>query len=90
MNRYSVHRYDVVRVKIANIEAESPEQAIEKARQLYDPNEIFDQAWHSKAVEEIEYAGTTEGYLVDLLDGNGFAIGWSYFEDQDLIARTNI
>ena len=66
--KYTVHGYEVVRVKVVGIEAESQEQAIEKYKALTRTSlaRTFGRpmGWPS-GLSETEYAGETAYYLVD-------------------------
>ena len=57
MNRYHVHVYPVFRVRVPDVEADSPEEACEKAEQAVN----FAQFAHLG----LEYADGIDGFLVD-------------------------
>jgi hypothetical protein len=58
MPKYHVHVYPVVRVPVADIEADSPEEACQKAEQAIDFSNLFSQPG-------TEYADDIDGFLVD-------------------------
>lgn len=57
MPKYHVHVYPIFRVLVPNIEADSPEEACQKAEQALDLDQ-FNRP-------EIEYADDIDGFLVD-------------------------
>ena len=64
MPRFDVHIYAIARLKVACIEAESPQDAARKAERMVNLH-------HAVAGGETEYAEEIEGFLVDLLDETG-------------------
>lgn len=65
--RFDVHVYPVARIKITGIEAENPEEAIQKAEEAVDFHELLDirpPKWCAN-VTVIEYAEEIAGFLVD-------------------------
>lgn len=75
MPEYDVHLYPVVRVKVAGVEAESPEEAARKAEESLDLHALL-----SHGV--VEYADDLDGFLVDLLDEEGEVAGESVSLDK--------
>lgn len=81
MNKYAVHLYTQVRVKITGIPAETMQQAMEKAEDQVDLHDLLDNKalrvskydlGNGVAVEAVEWAeGQIDTYLVDLLLENG-------------------
>lgn len=63
--KYNVHVYEVVRVKVVDVEAESQVDAIKIAVDSYDPKNLFDCIQARPPIEEIEWAEETSEYLVD-------------------------
>ena len=64
--RFDVHAYPVARIKITGIEAENPEEAIQKAEETIDFHELLDiRPPNNVTTIEIEYAEEITGYLVD-------------------------
>jgi len=83
--RYTVHGFEVVRVKVINIEAESQEQAIGKYEALMASERelLLGQSFEppdtlKPHVTQIEYADETTEYLVDEVDGdnNAYQSAW--------------
>lgn len=73
MPKYDVHIYAIARLKVADIDADSPQDAARKAEQQVDLH-------HAIAHREAEYADDIEGFLVDVLDKAGKRIeGQSIF-----------
>ena len=73
MPKYDVHIYAIARLKVAGIEADSPQDAVREAEQRVD-------LYHAIAIGEAEYAEDIEGVLVDALNENGKQIeGQSVF-----------
>ena len=73
MPKYDVHIYAIARLKVADIDADSPQDAAQKAEQRVDLH-------HAIANREAEYADDIEGFLVDVLDEAGQRIqGQSVF-----------
>lgn len=81
MQKFAVHLYTQVRIKIAGIYAESVKQAVEKAEAQIDLHDLLDNKalrvskydiGNGATVEEVEWAeGCPDNYLVDLLLENG-------------------
>lgn len=79
--KYAVHLYTQVRVKVTGIQADTMEQAMEKAEGLVDLHDLLDNKalrvskydlGNGVEVEAAEWAeGQTEAYLVDTLLENG-------------------
>lgn len=61
MAKYDVHIYAIARLKVAGIEADSPQDAVRKAEQQVD-------LYHAIANGEAEYAEDIEGFLVDVVN----------------------
>ncbi len=57
--KYNVHLFPIVRVKVHGVEADSQEEAIKKAEDSTDFNDLFNKA------PDIEYAEEVAYYLVD-------------------------
>jgi len=64
MPKYKVHRYEVFRIGIGEIEADSMEDAIKQSEDLCD----FD---YPQRNNDFEYAEETAYFLVDPYDKNG-------------------
>lgn len=64
MPRFDVHVYAIARLKVAGVEASSPDDAVRKAEHLVDLHQAI-------AAGEAEYADEIEGFLVDALDDAG-------------------
>lgn len=81
MQKYAIHLYTQVRVKVTGIQAETMEQAMEKAEGQLNLHDLLDNQslrvskydlGNGVEVEEAEWAeGQTEAYLVDPLLENG-------------------
>jgi hypothetical protein len=81
MKKYTVHLYTQVRVKVTGIQAESMEQAMEKAEGQVDLHDLLDNKalngskyalGNGAEVEEVMWAeGQPDSYLVDSLLENG-------------------
>ncbi|MBZ5499059.1 MAG: hypothetical protein LAP85_21890 [Acidobacteriia bacterium] len=63
--RYNVHIFAVVRVKVPDVEAVSHQDAIKKAVESTDLNEVFDRVSPVPGVEHTEYGEEISHYLVD-------------------------
>jgi hypothetical protein len=64
MPRFDVHLYVIARLKVASVEADSPQDAARKAEHLVDLHQAV-------SAGDAEYADGIEGFLVDLLDEAG-------------------
>ena len=64
MPKYDVHIYAIARLKVAGVEAGSPQDAARQAEQTVDLH-------HAIALGEAEYADEIEGFVMDLLDKDG-------------------
>ena len=64
MAKYDVHIYAIARLKVAGVEADSPQDAVRKAEQRVDLHQAI-------ANGEAEYADDIDGFLVDALDEAG-------------------
>jgi len=75
MPYFDVHVYAIARLKVAGVEADSPQDAVQKAEHLVDLRQAI-------ALGEAEYADEIEGFLVDALDEAGERMeGQSVFFD---------
>ena len=75
MPKYDVHIYAVARLKVANVAADSSQDAVRNAEQIVDLHQAL-------AAGEAEYADEIEGFLVDVLDETGRRIeGQSLYFD---------
>jgi hypothetical protein len=73
--KYNVHVYPIMRVHYKGIEANSPEEAVRKANDLFgtvDP-QFNPKAFGEQAIEA-ELASGFDGFLVDPLDEKGEVI----------------
>lgn len=61
--KYTVHAFEVVKVRVPDIEAESQVDAIAKSSEYYDPWNLFDEKQYGE-VSTI-YGDETSHYLVD-------------------------
>jgi len=68
MPNYHVHLYALVRVKVPNVEADSPEAACPDAAKRVDLDSLF-HGVSGPYVSDVEYADEVTHYLVDL-DGD--------------------
>ena len=64
----NVHIYAVVRVKISDVEAETPKKAARKAEELVNLHDILD---GRNGEYDIEWAEEVTGFTVDPLDEDG-------------------
>jgi hypothetical protein len=58
MPKYHVHIYAVFRVRVPDVEADSPEEACQKAEQAVDLADLPNGTW-------VDYADDIHGFLVD-------------------------
>ena len=65
MPKYNVHCFEIVRVKIPNIEASDPIAAAKIAADAYEPQHLLERIPHPPHIEIIEYSGDVYGYTVD-------------------------
>lgn len=91
MPKFNVHLYPVVRVKIEGIDADTPEQAIEKAYDLAS-NEFFHLIFDRKGscpapAAHIEFSEGYDGEVVDTLDGKGSIIYGETLQTIRLVAQ---
>jgi hypothetical protein len=77
MSKYDVHIYAIARLKVADIQADSPEDAARKAEHSVDLHLAI-------ARGEAEYAEAIEEFLVDRLDEWGDRI-----EGQSRVVSSN-
>lgn len=86
--KYAVHVFPTVRVKVPDIEASSMSEAFEKAQDMVDMGDVFDNSRPKKKnVEEIEWDGAKNSYtMVGALDDAGEVIAEKsvWFCDQGL------
>jgi len=78
MAKFNVHLYAVVRLKVSNVEAESMEEAIEKADASVNVHELVDRAINGDADREcslahIEYAEEISSAMVDVVGDADFS-----------------
>jgi hypothetical protein len=72
MPKFDVHVYEVVRVKVIGVEADSPEHACEQAKECYDPHNLLLQRSPSDPqIDHVEWAEETTNYLVDPYNDKG-------------------
>jgi hypothetical protein len=64
MPNFDVYLYVIARLKVANIVADSAQDAARKAEHLIDLHQAL-------SAGDAEYADDIEGFLVDLLDESG-------------------
>ena len=64
MPHYDVHIYAITRVKVARVEADSPQAAAREAERSVDLHQLV-------AASRAEYAEDIEGFLVDALAEDG-------------------
>ena len=64
MPKYDVHIYPIVRLRVAGVEADSPEEAARRAEESLDLHRLV-------ACGAAEYAEDLDGFLVDPLDARG-------------------
>ena len=72
MTKYRVHIYAIVRVPV-DVEAESPEKAVELADQATNLHEAFRQG---------EYADDIDGFLVDELGPQGIVVSSQAYDKK--------
>jgi len=63
--KYNVHVYVTVRVKIIDVEANSPEEAIKRVPDHVDLNDLMNRSHPLSNVEHVEFVDEITGYLVD-------------------------
>ena len=74
VNKYSVVMYSVVRMRVKQIEANSYEEAIEKAEEI-DLSDLLDIRLDHPNIDRVEFDDSTvESFLVDPLDAHGEVI----------------
>lgn len=84
--KYDVHFYELLRVKIKGVEADSTQKAIDAADKLFQEQDIFDL---SNKIFETELAEERVTVLVDPLDDKGEVIyeGSNWFDWPGHISR---
>ena len=65
MPKYKVFVYPIVCVGIEEVEADTPEDACEKAEKMVNFDDLFDGLPISAPVTGVSYADDVDGYLVD-------------------------
>lgn len=66
--KYYVHRYEIVRMKIGPIEAETMEEAINKSDELADTHNYFKNGDPiNEHVDHVESADECDCFLVDIV-----------------------
>jgi len=63
--KYNVHVYVTVRVKVLDVEANSPEEAIKRVRDHVNLNDLMNRSHPLSNVEDVEFVDEITGYLVD-------------------------
>ena len=87
MAKYHVHCYAIVRVRVANVEAETPQQAIEQAVEAIDWHRTFPERNYPDSdskplcITDMSFAEGFDGYLVDV-DGDKDCEQSKYYADD--------
>jgi hypothetical protein len=68
--KHNVHIYAVVRVKVADVEADTPEAATERAEAAVDLHALF-RGLAGHGATDTEYAEAIDSFVVDVLNGDG-------------------
>ena len=63
--KYNVHVYVTVRVKVLDVEANSPEEAIKRVHDHVNLNDLMSRSHPLSNVEHVEFVDEITGYLVD-------------------------
>jgi len=94
--KYHVHVYTIVRIKVANVEADNQEEAIRAAEDFINYREVIDKEFPKSPdrltqVEHIEWTEEeTSEYLVDEVGDDSFSNSkfWKPTPDGNLIQAT--
>ena len=65
MPKYHVHVYPIVRVLVEDVEADSPEEACEKAEAKYNWDIVVHKPPFDSSGLRVEFADDMDGFLVD-------------------------
>ncbi|MGA2259876.1 MAG: hypothetical protein ABSH28_00405 [Acidobacteriota bacterium] len=80
--RYNVHIFAVVRVKVPDVEAGSHQDAIKKAVECTNLNDLFDLVSPVPGVEHTEYGEEISHYLVDEVDDEEYRRSTFYHDTR--------
>jgi hypothetical protein len=65
MPKYHVHVYPIVRVLVPDVEADSQEEACQKAEAAWNWEAVLRQAGNERGWPAVEYSDDINGFLVD-------------------------
>ena len=87
--RYNVHIFAIVRVKVPDVEAGSHQDAIKKAVECTNLNDVFDLVSPVPGVEHTEYGEEISHYLVDELGDEEYRHSTFYHDahQQEVISN---
>ena len=82
---HDVHIYAIVRVKVSDVEANSHREAIEKAEERADLDQLFRPLGNTvgPGVAYVEYADDIDSYLVDEVKDDNLLASFAYMRDKE-------